>query len=153
MTFANCRTAYGTPRQQGQAALEMLVSLTVVFSFVFWLFELCMFTYTCSVLNAAAQEGVRYAIMHGTDSSLCSGPDTTCTNQSPYSNVQAVVTVAASASLHNMSAMTVTVSYANSTAAIGNPVAVKIAYTYVPYLNFPGLANALTFTSQGQILY
>ena len=49
--------------------------------------------------------------------------------------------------------MTVTVSYANSTAAIGNPVAVKVAYTYVPYLNFPGLANALTFTSQGQILY
>ena len=142
-----------TWRREGQATLEMVVSLTVVFSLVFWLFELCMFTYTCSVLNDAAQEGVRYAIMHGTDSSVCSGPDTACTNQSPYSNVQAVVTAAASASLHNTSAMTVTVSYANSTAATGNPVAVKVAYTYVPYLNFPGLANALTFTSQGQILY
>jgi Flp pilus assembly protein TadG len=142
------------PRQQGgQATLEMLVSLLVAFSLVFWLFELCMFTYTCSVLNDAAQEGVRYAIMHGTDSSICSGPDTACTNQSPYSNVQAVVNAAASASLHNLSAMTVTVSYANSTAAKGNPVAVKVAYTYVPYLNFPGLANALTFTSQGEILY
>jgi Flp pilus assembly protein TadG len=149
MTFARRRAA----REEGQATLEMLVSLTVVFSLVFWLFELCMFTYTCSVLNDAAQEGVRYAMMHGTDSSLCSGPDTTCTNQSPYSNVQAVVTTAASASLHNLSAMTVTVNYANSTAAIGNPVAVKIIYTYVPYLNFPGLAKALTFTSQGQILY
>jgi Flp pilus assembly protein TadG len=142
-----------TTREDGQAALEMLVSLTVVFSLVFWLFELCMFAYTCSVLNEAAQEGVRYAIVHGTNSSICSGPDTTCTNQSPYSNVQAIVTAAASASLHNMSALTVTVSYVNSTAAIGNPVAVKVAYTYVPYLNFPGLANALTFTSQGQILY
>ena len=140
-------------REDGQATLEMVVSLTVVFSLVFWLFELCMFTYTCSVLNDAAQEGVRYAIMHGTDSSVCSGPDTVCTNQTPYSNVQAVVNAAASASLHNTSAMTVTVSYANSTAATGNPVAVKVAYTYVPYLNFPGLANALTFTSQGQILY
>jgi Flp pilus assembly protein TadG len=131
----------------------MVVSLTVIFSLVFWLFELCMFTYTCNVLNDAAQEGVRYAIMHGTDSSACSGPDTVCTNQTPYSNVQAVVTAAVSASLHNTSAMTITVSYANSTAAIGNPVAVRVAYTYVPYLNFPGLANALTFTSQGQILY
>jgi Flp pilus assembly protein TadG len=140
-------------RENGQATLEMVVSLTVVFSLVFWLFELCMFTYTCSVLNYAAQEGVRYAIMHGTDSSICSGPDTGCTNQTPYSNVQAVVTAAASASLHNTSAMTVTVSYANSTAATGNPVAVRVAYTYVPYLNFPGLADALTFTSQGQILY
>jgi hypothetical protein len=133
--------------------LEMLVSLMAAFSLVFWLFELCMFTYTCSVLNNAAQEGVRYAMMHGIDSSICSGPDTACTNQSPYSNVQAVVTAAASASLHDLSAMIVTVSYPNSTAAIGSSVAVKIAYTYVPYVNLPGLANALTFTSQGKILY
>jgi hypothetical protein len=49
--------------------------------------------------------------------------------------------------------MTVTVSYANSTAAIGNPVAVKVAYTYVPYINLPGLVNTVTFTSQGEILY
>ena len=137
----------------GQATLEMLVSFMVAFSLVFWLFELCMFTYTCSVLNDAAQEGVRYAIMHGKDSSNCSGPDTQCANQTPYSNVQAVVTTAASASLHNLSAMTVTVSYANSTAAVGNPVAVTVAYTYVPYFNLPGLHNAVTLTSQGEILY
>lgn len=139
--------------QHGQATLEMLVSLMVVLSLVFWLFELCMFTYTCSVLNEATQEGVRYAIVHGIDSTLCSGPDTACTDQSPYSNVKAVVTAAASASLHNISAMKITVTYANSTAAIGNPVAVEVAYTYVPYLNLPGLMNTLTFTSQGQILY
>ena len=139
--------------EDGQATLEMVISLTVAFSLVFWLFELCMFTYTCSVLNDAAQEGVRYAIMHGKDSSNCSGPDIQCANQTPYSNVQAVVTTAASASLHNMSAMRVTVSYANSTAAVGNPVAVTVAYTYLPYLSFPGLQNAVTLTSQGRILY
>ena len=43
----------------------------------------------------------------------------------PLSNVQAVVTSAASASLHNLSAMTVTVAYSNSTAAVGNPVTVE----------------------------
>jgi hypothetical protein len=140
-------------REDGQASLEMVVSFMVTFSLVFWLFELCMFTYTCSVLNVSTQQGVRYAIMHGTDSSNCSGPDSQCTDQAPYSNVQAVVTSVASASLHNISAMTVTVSYANSTAAIGNPVAVKVAYTYVPYINLPGLVNTVTFTSQGEILY
>lgn len=150
MTFPR---RFAHAHQNGQATLEILISLLVVCSLVFWLFELCMFTYTCNVLNDAAQEGVRYATMHGTHSSICSGPDSTCTNQSPYSNVQAVVTAAASASLHNTSAMTVTVSYANDTAASGNPVTVKVAYTYVPYLNFPGLANVLTFTSQGEILY
>jgi CBS domain containing-hemolysin-like protein len=140
-------------RQRGQATLEILISLTVASSLFFWLFELCLFTYTCSVLNEAAQEGVRYAIVHGTSSTNCSGPDSACTNQSPYSNVQTVVTTAASASLHNISAMTVTVNYPNTTAAVGNPVTVLVAYTYIPYLNLPGLANKVTFTSQGQILY
>jgi Flp pilus assembly protein TadG len=140
-------------RQQGQAALEMMVVLAAVFAMVFWLFELCSLTYTCNVLNDAAQEGLRYASMHGLDSLICSGPDSTCPNQSPYSNVQNVVSAVAAASLHNISAMTVTVTYANGTAAVGNPVSVKVAYTYVPFLNFPGLATTLNFSSQGQILY
>jgi Flp pilus assembly protein TadG len=140
-------------REEGQASLEMLASLLVVMSMMFWLFELSLFTYTCCVLNSAAQEGVRYATMHGTDSSTCSGPDAQCTNQTPYSNVQAIVTAAASASLHNLSAMTVTVAYDNGTAAIGNPVTVKVAYTYVPYVNLPGMQNSVFFTSRGQIVY
>lgn len=139
--------------QRGQASIEMLVSLLVCFSLVFGLFELCLFTYTCTVLNEAAQEGVRYAIVHGADSTQCSGPDTQCTDQSPYANVQAVVKTAASASLHDLSAMTVTVNYRNNTAAAGNPVTVTVAYTYVPYTNFEPWQNAVTFTSQGQIVY
>ncbi len=151
--LARAQSGDGPGREEGQASIEMIVSLMVVMSLMFWLFELSMFTYTCSVLNDAAQEGVRYATMHGTDSSVCSGPDAGCTNQSPYSNVQAVVTSAASASLHNLSAMTVTVAYSNSTAAVGNPVTVKVAYTYVPYLTLPGMHNSVTFISQGQIVY
>jgi Flp pilus assembly protein TadG len=127
--------------------------LLVLMSLVFWLFELCMFTYTCSVLNDATHEGVRYAIVHGTHSTICSGPDSSCTDQSPYTNVKAAVTSAASVSMHDLSAMTVTVSYANSTAALGNPVAISVVYTYVPYVNLPGLQNKLTFNSQGMILY
>jgi hypothetical protein len=46
--------------------------------------------------------------------------------------VQAAVKATASASLHNISAMTVLVSYANNTAAVGNPVAVTVSYTYIP---------------------
>jgi hypothetical protein len=139
--------------EDGQASIELVVSLMVVMSLMFWLFELSMFTYTCSVLNSATREGVRYATLHGTGSSVCSGPDTVCTDHAPYSNVQAVVTSAASASLHDLSAMTVTVAYLNSTAAVGNPVTVKVAYTYVPYVTLPGLHNAVTFVSEGQIVY
>ncbi len=153
MTRGAPRSSAWLRREDGQATIETVVSLTVTFSLVFWLFELSMFAYTCSVLKDAVQEGVRYAIMHGTDSSICSGPDTGCTDQSPYANVTAVVTNAASSSLHNMSAMTTTVTYTNSTAAIGNPVSVVVVYTYVPLLNFPSLAKSLTFSSQGNILF
>jgi len=139
--------------QRGQASLELLITFIVAFSLVFGLFELCMFTYTCSILNDAVEEGVRYAIMHGTDSSQCSGPDAGCADQSPYANVQAVVNNAASASLHNLSGLTVTVTYSNATAAIGNPVSVAVAYNYVPILNFASLQYPLRLSSQGQILF
>jgi hypothetical protein len=132
--------------------LETAISLSVAVTVVFWLFELSMFTYTCSVLNVSAQQGVRYAIVHGTGSSICSGPDSTCTDGT-YSNVKAAVKAAATASLHDLSAMTVTVTYGNGTAAPGNPVTVRVAYTYIPYINLAGLGNTVTFTSQGQILF
>jgi hypothetical protein len=92
--------------EDGQASLEMVASLLVVMSMMFWLFELSLF-----------------------------------------------VTAAASASLHDLSAMTVTVAYANGTAAVGNPVTVKVAYTYVPYVNLPGMQNSVIFISRGQIVY
>jgi len=142
-----------TGREHGQATLEIVVSLLVVMSLVFGLFEICMLTYTCSVLNDAAQEGVRYAIVHGTSSLNCSGPDSGCPDQAPYSNIQAVVTNAASASLHDLTAMSVTVSYSAGTAAVGNPVRVIVVYTYIPYINLPGLHDTVSFSSQGQILY
>ena len=142
-----------TAREQGQATLEIVVSLLVMMSLVFGLFEVCMLTYTCSVLNEAAQEGVRYAIVHGTSSLNCSGPDSGCPDQAPYSNVRAIVSSAASASLHDLTAMSVTVSYSAGTAAVGNPVRVIVVYTYIPYINLPGLHDTVSFSSQGQILY
>jgi Flp pilus assembly protein TadG len=142
-----------TGGERGQATLEIVVSLMVIMSLVFGLFEICMLAYTCSVLNDAAEEGVRYAIVHGTSSSNCSGPDSGCPDPSPYSNVQAVVTNAASASLHDLTAMSVTVSYSAGTAAVGNPVRVVVVYTYIPYINLPGLHDTVSFSSQGQILY
>jgi Flp pilus assembly protein TadG len=153
LTFPCFHLARIGRHDDGQSTIETAISILVAISLVFWLFELCMFTYTCSVLNDAAQEGVRYAIMHGTDSITCSGPDGGCTDRSPYSSVQAVVTNIASASLHNMSALNVQVSYGSNTASPGNPVTVKVIYTYVPYINLVGIQNAVTFTSEGQILY
>lgn len=138
--------------ETGSALIETAFSLIVTFLLAFGLFELCMFSYTCIVLNDAAQEGVRYAIMHGTNSSNCSGPDNACTDQT-YANVKTAVTTAASASLHDISKMTVNVTYGDATAAPGHPVSVQVVYTYVPYVNFPGLEQTVTFTSQGRTIF
>jgi Flp pilus assembly protein TadG len=139
--------------EDGQALVESAISLVVTITLAFWLFELSMMTYTCTILNDATHEGMRYAILHGTDSTVCSGPDSACTDPTPYANVQAAVRNVTAISLHNMTAMTVTVAYPDSTAAPGNRVTVTTAYTYVPMLDFPGLAKLLTFTSTGRIIY
>jgi Flp pilus assembly protein TadG len=141
-------------REEGQATLEFVISITTVMLLTFGLFELSMFAYTYSVLNEAAHEGVRYAIVHGTDSNACSGPNSSCSDASPYANVQAVVITAASASLHDMTAMTVAVNYPETGGAKpGSLVTVAVTYTYVPYVNLPGLATTTTLTSKGRIFY
>lgn len=146
------RIRRGLQDEDGSALLETALSLVATFLLAFGLFELCMLTYTCNVLNDAAQEGVRYAIMHGTSSTACSGPDTGCTDQT-YANVKTVVKTAASASLHNISGMKINVTYGDSTAAPGHPVSVQVVYTYVPYVNFPGLEQTMTFKSQGRTIF
>lgn len=138
--------------ETGSALLETMVSLLTVVTLAFGLFELCLLTYTAVVLNYAAEQGVRYAILHGTDSSTCSGPDSGCTDQS-YANVKSAVTTAAAASLHDLSAMTVNVSYGSGTAKPGSPVTVTLSYNYVPLTGVFSMESAMTFSSQGEILF
>lgn len=139
-------------REEGTALLETMISLLTVVTLAFGLFELCLLTYTAVVLNYAARQGVRYAVLHGTDSSNCSGPDSGCTDKS-YANVKLAVTSAASAALNDVSAMTVNVSYGNNTAKPGNPVTVSLSYNYVPMLGIFTVSNAMTFTSEGKVLF
>jgi TadE-like protein len=143
----------GPSGESGQAIVETAISLVLTITLAFWLFELSMMAYTCIVLNDAVHEGVRYATLHGTDSSACSGPDATCTDHSPYPNVQGTVRGFTDYSLHNMTGMNIKVNYPDSTAKPGSRVTVVIEYTYAPYINFPGLKAFLTFNSLGRITY
>jgi hypothetical protein len=59
---------------EGSMLIEFSLSIWTLFLVTFLIFEFCMAVYTYSVLGNAAREGVRYAIVHGTDSSSCSGP-------------------------------------------------------------------------------
>ena len=51
-------------RQRGQSLLETAMMIVVIFTVVFWIFELGWLMYTYAVMADAANEGVRYAIVH-----------------------------------------------------------------------------------------
>jgi len=112
--------------------------IVVIFTVVFWIFELAGLIYTYAVLADAANEGVRYAIVH-------SGGDSAGTS--------ARVATFAGLSMHDVSAITTTVSFPDGSATPPNRVRVTVSYTYVPYLSWVFKTNpAMHAYSEGRMV-
>lgn len=140
-------------REEGQAQVEFALSIMVVLLTVFFAWELLMAMYTASVMADAAKEGVRYAIVHGSNSTLCSGPNPSSPCAYDPSGAEVVNTVKsyAKASLHDISAISVTVSYPDGSNEAPNRVAVVVTYSYVPYINLP-FTPTMTTKAAGRIV-
>ena len=138
--FHRCRRLRRFKSESGSLVVETALSLLLILPVVFWLFEMCMVTYTYSVLGDAARQGVRYAIVHGTDTTNCSGPSTGCADSSA-ANVISVVDSSAASSFHDLSHMNVQVTYPDLSSAPPSRVNVSINYTYVPYISLPGVVS------------
>src|ERR1051326_7702007 len=108
------RFARGSKPESGQALVEF------TFVFMFWvvmvlaILEMVLFLHTYNVLADAAKEGVRYAIVHGTNNSIPCGPVTCADVTGPaapvgttpgYGSGFGVVRTFAPYSLHNTSGM------------------------------------------------
>ena len=133
--------------------IEFSLSVWTLFLIIFLIFEFCMTVYTYSVLSNAAREGIRYAVVHGTDNSSCSGPSSGC-GDSSGSNVTAVVNSYAAISFHDIRGMTVTPSWPDGTSTPSSRVVVTITYPYVPYLQLPGFsAPTMTVTAEGRVVF
>src|SRR6266566_1317511 len=85
-------------RENGQALVEFALTIMFIFLLFVGMLEIIFLMYAYNTLADAAKEGVRYAIVHGTGNTSCSGPGLpaatppiTCSG-SPYPLVQAVVT-------------------------------------------------------------
>jgi Flp pilus assembly protein TadG len=105
---------------EGSTMVETSLMIVVIFAVVFWVFEICMFIYTYTTIADAANEGVRYAVVNtGGDSSG------TTTKVRTYAQI----------SLHDVSAMTTSVTFPDGDATPPNRVRVTVTYTYVPYLS------------------
>ncbi len=139
--------------EKGSALLEFSLSVWMHVLVTFLIFEFCMTVYTYSVLGNAAREGVRYAVVHGTDNSSCSGPSSGC-GDSTGSNVRSVVNGFAAVSFHDLSGMTVTPSWPDGTSTPSSRVVVTITYPYVPYLQVPGFnAPTMKVTAEGRVVF
>jgi len=146
--------AMNRKKQKGQSTIEFALSIVTVMFVIFCCWELLMAVYTASVLADAAKEGVRYAEVHGSNTTLCSGPNTAnpCANDPLANNVGALVKSYAKASLHNTAAISVSVTYPDGTNDAPNRVVVTVSYTYVPYINLSFFHPTLTTHAQGRIV-
>jgi Flp pilus assembly protein TadG len=125
-------------RQRGQSLLETAMMIVVIFTVVFWIFELGWVMYTYAVMADAANEGVRYAIVH-------SGGDA--------SGTQAQVKTFAQNSLHDISAMSPpSVTFPDGSAAPPNRVRVTVTYTYVPWLKQFINTPTMTTYAEGRMI-
>src|SRR5882762_6244743 len=104
-------------RQRGQSLLETALMIVIIFTVMMWVFEIGQLMYTYTVLADAANEGVRYAIVHS-GGGAASTPTTTAT-----------VINFAKTSMHDISKMSVTVTAPNGFNP-PNLVRVKVSYTY-----------------------
>lgn len=146
-------------REGGQALVEFLFTIVFIFLVIVAFLELIMMMYTYNVLADSAKEGVRYAIVHGTGSTLCSGPGTTvsvppitCPDASG-TNVVSAVTGYAKYSLHDTSAMTVTPTYMDASSAAPNRVRVTVSYPYQPFFGLGWPTITVNAAAQGRIMF
>jgi Flp pilus assembly protein TadG len=114
------RAAEFRDEREGTALVEMALSIMLVLTVIFMTIEVTSAVYTYVVLTDAANEGLRYAIVHSGDTSGA---------------ITQVRTFAAN-SLHDVSKMSVSVTYPDGSSAPPNRVAVTVTYDYVPYLGF-----------------
>ena len=136
----------------GSALIETSLAYMLGMAMVLGIIEFAMMCYTFGVVSEAARTGVRYAVMHGSDSSVCSGPTTGCTDFTG-ANVVARVDAFAATFAKNRSAMAVTVTYPDSASTPPSRVVVSIAYTYVPLFTISSTGHVFHVTEQGRIVY
>ncbi len=141
-------------RSKGQAAVEFAFVFMFVFLMFMALLELIFLMHAYNTLADSAKEGVRYAIVHGTGNSGCSGPGTTsvaCAG-APYPLVQGAVTKFTSLSLHNVTASNVTVTYPEACNTPGCLVRVTVNYNYQPLFGMGWPSVTIYAAADGRIM-
>lgn len=169
------KTNQSRRKQSGQAMVEFALVIFFLFMLIAATIQMILLMYAYNTLANAAKEGVRYAIVHGTGNSTCSGPGNpsvtpvvTCPSD-PTGSIYVVPTVAnfANLSFQNVTNTEITVSYnpqdQNGTCANGNcsslgcsapgcMVRVSIQHTYSPFFGLGWPTFPLNAAAEGRIM-
>jgi len=141
---------------KGAVQIEFILSFLTVMFLIFGMWEMIMVVHTMNVLSDAAKEGVRYAIVHGGGGgTTCSGPAPPAECSSPDttgSRVTAVVRDYAKFTLHDISSITITVTYPDGQIIPPSRVRVEVAYAFVPYTAL-NIRPTLHAAAEGRIVY
>jgi Flp pilus assembly protein TadG len=147
--------------ESGQAMVEFALVVVFVFLVFVSMIQMIMLMYAYNTLADAAKEGVRYAIVHGTGNTNCSGPGTTgviCTDTTGAKVVTAVTNFAG-LSFQNIQTSDVTVSYNPNNANGVNPcnvpgciVSVTVSHTYTPFFGLGWPNFPLNAAASGRIM-
>jgi Flp pilus assembly protein TadG len=135
----------------GAIMVETTLGFMILMTMVLGILECSMMAYTYSVMEDSAREGVRYASVHGTDSSTCQGPSTGC--DSTAASTVADVKAYAGTFTSGLSTMTVTVTYPDGLSTATSRVKVALSVTYQPIFHIPETAHLMQVSSTGRILY
>lgn len=153
--------------------VEFALVVTFVFLVLVSALQMIILMSAYNTVADAAKEGIRYAIVHGSGNSTCSGPGNPIANPpipcpldpSPYVNVQQAVVNFAALSFQNVSTSDVTVDYdpngVNSSpgstygaacSAPGCIVKVTVAHTYTPFFGLGWPSLTLNAAASGRIM-
>ena len=150
--------------QTGQAMVEFaLVAVFIVLLFVS-IVQMILLMYAHTTLANSAKEGVRYAIVHGTGNTTCSGPGNPSVTPAPVcspggaANVKTAVRNFAGLSFQNIIDADVTVDY-NPSNANGSPcsvpgcmVRVTVHHAYNPFFGLGWPTYTLNAAANGRIM-
>jgi TadE-like protein len=132
----------GRSRAAGQAMVEFALVAPIFLLVLFSIVEFGRYVYTVQILNEAAREGARYAIVHGSQSLCPSGPMPGVTVVNPCDpsgqNVKTLV-VRDATGVAGTSAITATVTWPIDNAR-GHSVTVTVSYpfqTLIPVVPLP----------------
>lgn len=152
-------------QQKGQALVEFTFVLILWVIMIVGILEMILFMHTYNVLADSAKEGVRYAIVHGTNNSKPCGPGNTLDVTGPpapsgtfpgYGSNYGVVKTFAQLSLHDTTNMTVTMNYPGGDATpvnkTPNRVQVTVSYPYQPFFGLGWPTVTVNAAAEGRIM-